>query len=186
MIEKVQLNLVEGFEDVRDVYRVCREGDCCWVEGEDGKELKGWDSRGYRQMCLQMISGKEKIFLQHRIFMICFVPNPENKPEINHLDSNKSNNRLSNLSWVTTKENVNYAYLVGENKDIGDNHHNSIIRSNDIPVIWNMHKNGFYQREIAERFGVNRIIIWDILHQRTWIKETKSYFLHNPHSLLIF
>lgn len=52
--------------------------------------------------------GKAKRFLVHRLIAETFLPNPENKPCINHKDENKSNNALSNLEWATYKENNNY------------------------------------------------------------------------------
>ena len=43
----------------------------------------------------------------HRIVAELFIPNPDNKPEIDHIDTNKINNRVDNLRWVTRKENLN-------------------------------------------------------------------------------
>src|SRR5690606_17006733 len=42
-----------------------------------------------------------------------FIPNPDNKPHINHIDGDRSNNSLKNLEWVTPKENVTHAYEAG-------------------------------------------------------------------------
>lgn len=61
--------------------------------------------RGYEEVSIS-IDGKPYTKLVHRLIAITFIDNPENKPEVDHIDSNKLNNRVDNLRWVTREENL--------------------------------------------------------------------------------
>ena len=58
------------------------------------------DSNGYCQVALN-----KKRFQLHRLLAQAFIPNPENKPEVDHIDGDRKNNSLSNLRWCTRAEN---------------------------------------------------------------------------------
>lgn len=71
---------------------------------------------GYCKVTLSK-GGKLKTFQVHRLVAMAFIPNPENKPEVNHIDGkNKSNNKISNLEWATKAENKEHAYKNGLSK----------------------------------------------------------------------
>lgn len=72
------------------------------------------DRRGYKKIRTQ-VNGKRINFIVHREVCKSFIPNPENKPCVNHKDGVKSNNRLENLEWTTNLENIQHAFSTGLN-----------------------------------------------------------------------
>lgn len=61
----------------------------------------------YRQVNLRK-EAKYKAFMVHRLVAIAFIPNPENKPLVNHKDRDKTNNHVDNLEWCTQQENIQH------------------------------------------------------------------------------
>lgn len=72
-----------------------------------GERKKTYISNGYEVVQLK-VEGKYKNFYIHRMVAQSFIDNPEDKPQVNHIDDNKTNNNICNLEWVTPKENMNY------------------------------------------------------------------------------
>ena len=71
------------------------------------RELKHCKTKhGYMTICLRN-NGKPKTFRFHRLLAIAFIPNPENKTDVDHINGIKHDNRLENLRWLTHKENLN-------------------------------------------------------------------------------
>lgn len=68
--------------------------------------------RGYYKVSLMLSEGKRDIEV-HRLVALAFIPNPENKPQVNHKDGNKLNNHVSNLEWVTDSENKSHGWTTG-------------------------------------------------------------------------
>lgn len=76
------------------------------------KYLKHFDNGfGYKYV-MMVKNGKYKQYKVHRLVAEAFIPNPENKPFVNHKDCNRSNNCFTNLEWCTQKENINYSQKV--------------------------------------------------------------------------
>lgn len=66
---------------------------------------------GYEYV-LMVKNGKYKQYKVHRLVAEAYIPNPENKPFVNHKDCNRSNNCFANLEWCTQKENINYSQKI--------------------------------------------------------------------------
>ena len=70
------------------------------------------DSQGYLRVLINVGGRRNENPCVHRLVAEAFVPNPHNKPEVNHIDGNKSNNAADNLEWSTRRENELHAYRV--------------------------------------------------------------------------
>lgn len=80
-----------------------------------GRIIKQQLNRGKYSMVFLSIKGNKHYKQVHRLLAKAFIPNPKNKPQINHKDSNRSNNSLSNLEWVTASENSLHYTKAGRN-----------------------------------------------------------------------
>lgn len=98
---------VVGYEGL---YRVTDKGQIYSVRS--GKIMKLDFSNKYTRVALQ-IGGRKKKHMVHRLVAIAYVPNPENKPFVNHIDGDKRNNYPRNVEWTTASENMLHAYSTG-------------------------------------------------------------------------
>lgn len=129
---------------------------------------------GYNYILLWR-NNKFKHQLMHRLLAIHFIPNLENKPQVNHKDGIKLNNSLSNLEWVTHQENAIHAYKNGltpkppGNNKKGIEIYNAKVTESEVMDIRRLFADGKYtQKELGIIYGMTRSGIQRITKRITW------------------
>ena len=105
----VRINTIQGFEEIKDCYWISNSDEDKIMNKNTGKILKScFDKGGYRRVGLRTIEGKKKVYRIHTIKCKAFIytPNLINVNIIRHLNDIKTDNRLENLTWGTTSDNI--------------------------------------------------------------------------------
>lgn len=129
-----------------------------------GKVLSPCDN-GNGYMSVMLGRGNRRYI--HRLVAQAFIPNDDNLPEVNHLNTKRDDNHVSNLEWCTQIDNINYTVLCG-NVVKGEQQHRSKLSEEAVIHIRKQLNNGIKERVLAEMFGVKQSSINDIKHRRSW------------------
>lgn len=105
---------IDGFNGL---YAITSRGRV-WGYPNDTRSKGHWlkqkiDKRGYARVGLFLGKNKYKLIFVHRLVAMAYIPNPQDKPFVNHKDFNRVNNNVENLEWCTPWENINYSYVRG-------------------------------------------------------------------------
>jgi hypothetical protein len=105
----------------------------------------------------------------HRIIAETWMPNPYNYPQVNHINGNKHDNRVSNLEWCTAAHNVKHSFITGLNKGpkAGEDSNLSKLSDNQLKYIKSIHKpytKDYSTRALALQYGVNESWLSNILN----------------------
>ena len=125
--------------------------------GRRGKFLSpGTDRDGYKKVVLTR-NGKRRNFTVHRLVALAYIPNPECKPTVNHINGVKDDNRVENLEWSTYKEQKEHAMKLG----LTTTNEKALASANkrrSVPVLF---RGRVYEslRSAARNTGVSRTLI---------------------------
>lgn len=153
---------IRGYEGL---YQVSNLGRVKSLERLDrmGREIKtkilsqSDNGNGYSYVGLYKDKKGKKVGV-HRLVAQMFIPNPNNLPQVNHLDEDKYNNKIDNLAWVTNKENSNYG---NHNKNLAMAQKRTSVIARDIKTGVSIHFNSL--REAERKTGVHHSNISKVL-----------------------
>lgn len=159
-----QWEFVQDFEN----YLVSTLGNVKTVNGKPKKIV--YDNKGYGRVELWK-NNKGRKFRVHRLVAEAFIPNPLGKEQVNHIDGNKKNNCVSNLEWVTPKENIRHAI---ENNlssiKYGSKNLSSKLKEEDVRYIRETAGINKSVRELSEIYKVSTTTIYNIINYKKWLK----------------
>lgn len=140
----------EGYYQVSSLGRVKRiKGGKGTVSGSILKN--SITNCGYFNVGLS-VNSKLKIVGVHRLVAEAFIPNPDNKPEVNHINGDKQDNRIVNLEWSTRSENIQHAWMTGLIKGRTDKHHTEESRNKISEALKGKHC-AHYTEEIRKKIS---------------------------------
>ena len=156
---------VPGYEGL---YMVSDMGNVLSLGGRKGSEpmkvlRQSLMSSGYKKVCLRK-NGAAKNVSVHRMVAAAFVPNPNNKSEVNHKDGDKHNNMASNLEWVTKSENALHASRVLGRKGRGVEHSVKLTANEAVEIF----RSSEPTASLAAKYGVSDTMIRRIKQGKSW------------------
>lgn len=149
---------VEGYEGYYQVSNLgyARSLPRITTRVRSGKEIEYWQvgkvlrggkaGAGYTFVVLKREGSRKRKYI-HRLVAETFIPNPENKPEVNHKDGDKDNNRIDNLEWCTSSENHRHA-----SKELGAYKWSRALSEDQVREIRKSKKSS---RELQDKYGIS-------------------------------
>ena len=160
---------ISSFGRVKSFDRVvlARGGKYRTIRGRILKQTT--DTDGYLNIML-CVNQKRVLRKVARLVGQSFIPNPDNKAEINHKKGNKKDNRFFMLEWNTHSENGEHAYRTNlREAKKGSSNHFSRLNEGDVIKIRKLWGTGdYYQHEIGSMFGVDYRTISSVVKRQTW------------------
>jgi len=146
--------------------RVRRSSTCC--ASKAGRILGQYDGHGYLNVAL-CSAGKVSKYRTHVLVARAFIPNPDSKEQVNHKDCDKTNNRDSNLEWVTAKENREHATLNGCYSHFkGGTNPMSKLTAEQVLALRASYSKGTALETLAQEYNIHYQTAYKIVQRKRW------------------
>lgn len=158
-------------------YFITDSGDVYRIFSNKKKYLKHFiDRDGYHRVTLT-VNGKKYCRIVSRLVAISYIPNPNNKPEVNHINGDKNCNSYKNLEWVTTKENIDHAWKHNLcTPKYCESHPNSVYKNSQIRNVCKMLEYGdIPMKIISDLTDVSYTVVKQIKAGVIWTSISKDY-----------
>lgn len=123
------------------------------------------DRDGYYRCSVQKLDGTWTSQPVHRLVAKEFIPRTENKDVVNHIDGNRTNNRIENLEWVTPKENVIHSFKFGSRKTCKQVPKRTILTDFQVSQIGKL-RELYTVNQIAKLFNIEYQSLKNIIHKK--------------------
>lgn len=159
-------------------YSISCMGDLCDPSGKMVRPLIG--KSGYVHFTI-VVDGTRHITTGHRLVADAFIENPENKPQVNHINSVRSDNWYRNLEWVTPSENMKHSVEHGFFKSgcvlakVGEEHPGARHTEEQAKQVCELLSQGLRTGEIIKQTGLDRNFVYGILKMGKWSHVAKNY-----------
>ena len=148
-------------------YEVSTHGNVRRIDTQRPLKLQ-LDVKGYHRVSLAK-KPRFRQYFAHRLVAMTFIPNPENKTQVNHKDGIKTNNLLSNLEWATPLENMRHALATNLRRTDGAYHPSAKLTEKDVREIRSLAP--FTKTTVlAKKYGVLYSTIWCIIRRKLWTR----------------
>lgn len=138
-----------------------------WIQPGKRMTLGAHHKGGYRTVVLCRFN-KPRAYLVHRLVALAFLENPDGLPEVNHKDGDKAHNAVSNLEWISRKDNIDHAVCLSLINNKGERNQQAKLNEATVRHIRRLKSQGLSNTKIAALTGATARNVKNITSRTSW------------------